>query len=105
MSTAQQLQTRLEEAFAPAHMALTDESYKHNVPPGAESHFNLVIASDAFEGKPLLQRERAVHKALGPAMDKIHALTIRALTPQEWDAAGGQVTHQSPECLGGGKRA
>jgi len=40
------------------HLEVINESHKHNVPEGAESHFNVVIVSSAFEGKKLLTRHR-----------------------------------------------
>ena len=32
------------------HLDVVNESHKHNVPKGSESHFNLLVVSDAFEG-------------------------------------------------------
>lgn len=102
------LRVLLEERLAslsPVHVRLLDESHLHSVPAGAESHWNLVIASAAFEGKGLVARQRAVWAALGDeTRRRLHALTMRTLTPAEWEAAGGRVEHVSPPCLGGSKR-
>jgi stress-induced morphogen len=32
------------------HFDVVNESHKHNVPNGSESHFNVLVVSDAFEG-------------------------------------------------------
>jgi stress-induced morphogen len=32
------------------HLDVVNESHKHNVPKGSESHFNVLVVSDAFEG-------------------------------------------------------
>ncbi len=103
MDTRQELEDRLA-ALAPLRMRLDDESHRHNVPAGAASHWNLILVSECFEGKNALARHREVHAALGNVLrGKIHALTMKLLTPEEWEAAGGEVTHPAPPCLGGGK--
>eukprot|EP01032_Pedospumella_encystans_P018626 gene18626-21196_t len=58
------IQTKLESAFNPSFMEIINESYKHNVPKGAESHFKVVVVSPEFEGKSLIQRHRAVNQTL-----------------------------------------
>lgn len=98
-----QLEERLLEGLAPERMRLVDESHRHNVPEGAESHWNLIIVSDAFADEPLIRRHRRVHESLGDAMERIHALTMKTLTPAEWEAAGGEASNPAPPCLGGSK--
>ena len=52
-------------------------------------HFEATVVSDAFAGKLPLARHRAVYAALGDMMETdIHALSIKALTPQELGGAG-----------------
>ena len=98
---------RIEQALgvlAPVHLELINESYKHNVPEGSESHWNVVVVSAAFEGQRQVKRQRSVYAALKAEMaGGIHALTMKTLTPAEWQAAGGAVDNASPECLGGSK--
>jgi acid stress-induced BolA-like protein IbaG/YrbA len=49
-------------------------------------HYEAVIVSSAFAGKRPLQRHQMVYAALGARMGaEIHALSIRALTPEERD--------------------
>ena len=106
MSMEQQIKTKLEGALAPLHLELLNESHKHSVPKGSESHWSVVVVSRAFEGKNPLARHRAVYSALGEELKAgIHALTLKALTPSEWEAAGGAVSNPSPKCHGGSKRA
>ncbi|MDO4905764.1 MAG: BolA family protein [Lautropia sp.] len=55
---------------------------------GDGRHFDALIVSDAFEGKRLVARHQLVYGVLGDRMkDEIHALSIKALTPAEWQAA------------------
>jgi BolA protein len=104
MSRAERIEEALAEHLAPVHTRLLDETHKHDVPPDAESHWNLVVVSPRFAGCRLVQRHRAVYDALGPELRAgIHALTMRTLTPEEWAAEGGAVDHASPPCLGGSK--
>lgn len=46
---------------------------------GTMDHFDVLIRSNAFKGKSLLDRHRMVEKTLKPARDdgRIHALAIR----------------------------
>ena len=51
------------------------------------THFEAVVISDRFAGKRPLQRHQMVYDALGDKIGgDIHALSIKALTPEE---AGG----------------
>jgi acid stress-induced BolA-like protein IbaG/YrbA len=47
-------------------------------------HFDAIVISDAFNEKSLIERHQLVYKCLGKNMNsEIHALTIKALTPEE----------------------
>jgi BolA protein len=103
MQIQQQIEERLRETFAPLHLEVENESHMHNVPEGSESHFRVVLVSDQFEGKPLLQRHRAVNGILAEQLTGgVHALALHTMTPEEWFAKGGTAP-TSPPCLGGGK--
>ena len=101
---ARLLYERITAALAPAHLELENESHKHSVPPGSESHFKVFIVSPAFEGVPLIQRHRLVHDAVkggsGTAELPIHALSVSAKTPAQWASGAGMQT--TPNCRGGG---
>lgn len=48
------------------------------------THFGIVIVSSSFEDKSTVERHRMVYKALGDKMkNEIHAVEIKALTPDE----------------------
>ena len=54
---------------------------------GDGSHFEALIVSPAFEGKRLIARHQIVYAALGDSMKaEIHALSMRTLTPTEYQA-------------------
>ncbi len=103
MSMAVQIEAKLNEALAPTHVDLENESHMHNVPEGSESHWRLLVVSETFEGKRLVQRHQAVYLALNQELaGGIHALTMETLTPAEWSSQGSQAP-ASPQCLGGSK--
>jgi BolA protein len=87
MDRAVAIRERLEAALAPETVAITDESHLHAGHPGAAAgggHFAVDIVADSFRGQSQLERHRMVYKALGDLMpDEIHALSIRAKTPEE----------------------
>lgn len=106
-SLAMSRKTRIEEAIttalAPLHLEVTDESHMHNVPPGAESHFKVLVVSEAFAAENPLARHRRVNGVLaGEFRTGLHALAIHAWTPEQWYAKGGLVP-ESPQCMGGSK--
>ena len=54
---------------------------------GDGAHFEALIVSSVFEGKRTLARHQAVYQALGDRMRaEIHALSMRTLTPAEYES-------------------
>jgi len=52
---------------------------------GDSNHFQAVVVTPTFQGKRLIERHQMVYRSLQGAMaDRIHALSIRAYTPEEW---------------------
>lgn len=55
---------------------------------GDGQHFFATIVSPEFNGKRLIQRHQLVYRALGDRMRaEIHALSMKTLTPAEWQAS------------------
>jgi BolA protein len=46
---------------------------------------DVVVVSESFVGVPLLKRHRLVNEALADLMPRIHALTIKAWTPEQYE--------------------
>jgi BolA protein len=102
MSIQQTITSKLEQALSPEHLEVINESHMHNVPEGSESHFKVVIVSDAFKDKMLLARHRMVNKALQAELEGgVHALALHTLTMEEWFEKG--KAPESPPCEGGSK--
>lgn len=74
----------------PIRLSLVDNSEQHANHAGSkgweesgESHFQLDIVAEAFNGLPLVKRHQLVYLIIGPTMKKIHALQINAKSPNE----------------------
>jgi acid stress-induced BolA-like protein IbaG/YrbA len=54
------------------------------------THFEALVVASEFTGLRSLARHQLVYKCLGSLVgNEIHALSIKALTPDEWREAGG----------------
>ena len=96
MSLEQQLIDNLQQ-LAPSHLEVINESAGHGgYFPGKESHFKVIIVSEAFTGLRLVQRHQKIYAEAKDLLspEKIHALAIHAYLPSEWE---GQAP-ASPEC-------
>lgn len=86
----EKIKTTLTEKLAPTHLEVEDDSHRHRNHAGAKEHggghYNVVVVSPVFEGLNSLKRHRLVYSALAEAFDArtIHALAIKAHTPNEW---------------------
>lgn len=81
MTRGEKIEERLQAAFQPRLLEVVDESEKHRghsgYQEGGQSHYKVVIASDAFAGLSRIARHRAVHAALGRELvGEIHALAL-----------------------------
>jgi BolA protein len=82
------IEETLRASMQPDYLEVVDESHLHVGHAGARSgggHYRLVVVSDRFEGKSLVQRQRLVYDALSVEMGgEIHALAMKTLTADEW---------------------
>ena len=56
---------------------------------GDGSHFQAQVVSPEFEGKSLVQKQKMVYATVNERITsgELHALTIKAYTPEEWARA------------------
>jgi len=80
MSVRDEIETSLRAAFDPRELEVEDDSDSHLGHAGhdgkGESHFNVKIRAAAFEGMSRVAQHRAVHKAMGDIVPRIHALAL-----------------------------
>ncbi len=92
------IENLVSEGLRPLHLELENESSNHSVPVGSESHFKILIVSEAFEGLSRIDRQRKVYAFMDSEFKSgLHALTVRALTSSEWQSGAG-VGFVSPTC-------
>lgn len=104
MTIQTEIEARLQKALEPVYLRVENDSRRHKVPPGSETHFSAVIVAEAFARRPLLARHRAVYEALGAQLrDCVHAFTMRTLTPEEWEREQRPERHRPPPCRGEAK--
>ena len=74
--------------LAPAVLEIRDDSAAHAGHAGAAGgggHFSLLIVSESFTGLPRLQRHQRVLREVADLLpNPVHALSIKALTPDEF---------------------
>ncbi|KOC63765.1 BolA-like protein, partial [Habropoda laboriosa] len=94
------IKKKLVESLNPFHIEVINESYMHNVPKGSETHFKVIVVSDAFKNVPLIKRHRMVNELLQAELEGgVHALSIVAKAPDQWNEKT-DIT-PSPACKGG----
>jgi BolA-like protein 1 len=99
----ERIERALADAFGPEQLVVENESHTHSVPKGSETHFKVLVVSEAFAGQGLVARQRRVNELLrGEFAEGLHALSLRLLTPEQWRAGAGEG-FVSPACRGGSK--
>lgn len=100
-TTASRITEKLSAAFSPEILEVTNESSRHNVPSGSETHFKVLVVSTQFENKSLIQRHRLINHTLADELSTtVHALSIQAVTPSQYKDKPD--IHETPNCMGGG---
>jgi len=87
-SRAARLEAALRRAFSPVALRVEDDSARHaghaGHRPEGETHYNVLLVSEAFRGMNRVARSRAVHKVLEAEFaDGMHALSLTLRAPGE----------------------
>ncbi|MBA2652158.1 MAG: BolA family transcriptional regulator [Tatlockia sp.] len=101
MSRKQRINQLISEELEPSFLEVEDESSRHHVPDGAETHFKLSIVSEKFNDLTKIARHRILNKLLAEELNSgLHALSLHLYTAKEWQTSG-QITAKSPACRDG----
>ena len=79
----EEIRTTLEKAFPGAMIHVQDLT-------GGGDHFQVVVVSESFGGRGLIDQHQMVYGALKEAMgtERIHALALKTFTPEQWERYG-----------------
>ncbi len=78
MIQPEEIQKRIEAALPGAEVAVQDLT-------GTRDHFQVLVVSESFVGKTMIQQHQMIYQALGDAMkEAIHALSVKTFTPEQW---------------------
>lgn len=103
MTVQQDIEERLLNDFAPDFLEVENESHLHSVPANSETHFRVVLVSEAFVDCTRVARHQQVYKALHAQLQgPVHALALHTYSPTEWRDRQEEAP-DSPDCLGGSK--
>jgi BolA protein len=88
MSADKRIREKLLIAFEPTRLDVINESHLHaghrNSPGTGESHYRVLIVSQAFAGQSRVARHRMVNAALADELKgRVHALALAAYAPDE----------------------
>ena len=88
MSMAETIRLKLDAAFSPLQLSVSDDSHLHvghaGAREGGETHFRVMIVASGFQGLSRVERHRRVHEVLeGELKELVHALSLTLLTPEE----------------------
>ena len=97
MNIKKELTKIIEKSFDVDTLKVIDESFKHKVPKGAQSHFKVIIISNDFIGKSQLERHKKVYLSVHDLMQKIHALSLHTLTREEVQEEN--LDFKTPDCV------
>ena len=91
-----QIINTLSSSLNLSSLKIINESFKHNVPAGSESHFKIVVVTNDFNNLSIIKRHQLIYKTLDNLMNKIHALSIHAFNEEEFKL--NPIILDSPEC-------
>jgi len=88
MTVESRMREKLMISLRPTRLDVVNESHlhaEHRSSPGTgESHFRVLIVSEAFTGKSRVERHRIVNDLLSNELkNAVHALAIKACAPGE----------------------
>ena len=91
---ANSMRKKISDALKPSVLEIVDESWQHAGHSGnpsrdasAETHFNVEIVSEMFEGLNQVKRQRKVYQLLEEEFNEkgLHALQMKTKTPEEYE--------------------
>ena len=93
----------LQSKYSPIKLEIINDSEKHSVAPGSETHFRIFLVSEKFQGKTKVQVHQEIYKLFLNEMgskheNKLHSLSIVTKTPDEEFPKEGLKSDIPPKC-------
>ena len=87
-TVVEKITEKITKALNPVEITVLDESHLHaghaGARPEGETHFRLTVVSALFTGMTLVNRHRKINEVLAEELQgPVHALAIKALSPEE----------------------
>lgn len=96
----EKITTKLVKAFSPVHLEVINESYRHKVPKGSETHFKIKIVSSSFDKLSLVERHKQIYSCLDEELKSgVHALAMECHGLEQWKL-NGHFTNLNIPCMG-----
>lgn len=88
MNRAERIRLAIGNGLNLDRLEITDESHLHaghaGAQPGGETHYSVTVVSSEFAGLSRVARQRRIYALLEAEFETgLHALTVRALTPDD----------------------
>lgn len=88
MNRAERIRLAIGNGLNLDRLEITDESHLHaghaGARPGGETHYSVTVVSSEFAGLSRVARQRRIYALLEAEFETgLHALTVRALTPDD----------------------
>eukprot|EP01132_Coremiostelium_polycephalum_P005430 gene5430-6774_t len=71
-----------------------DKIIVKDVSAGCGAKFEIIIGSDKFEPKPLLERQRYIYELLGTLMNDIHSVSMKTWTLTQYNKNIDKIQQQ-----------
>ena len=89
MSATEKILKILTQNFSPIHLEIKDQHENHKNHPEAKrggGHYQIILVSEAFSKKTLIEQHRMVNDALKDLFgSEIHALSLRTYSLNSWE--------------------
>ena len=98
MIVQKSIESKLQSQLEPSYCQVLNESHMHSVPENSETHFKVIVVSEAFGTKSRVARHQLINGILSAEIaGPVHALSIQAHTKEEWLKRKGMIL-KSPDC-------
>lgn len=97
------IEKKISDEIPVDFLQVENESDRHAVPANSQTHFKVLVVSNAFAGMPLLARHRLINQLLKEELaGPIHALALHTYTATQWQQKN-KIAPDSSVCMGGEK--